>query len=119
MIGARFVLRHPTGGTINYDVSFNGTYGNPPIMFDSLVNATPNALVSLSSANAKPIDERYFTKQSTKIQEIILTQTLSDPVCNLLGEPGNPINPVFALYDGVYWIHDPRFVSSIAAFLST
>jgi hypothetical protein len=103
-------------------VAFNGTYGNPGIQFDSSLNATPNVLVNLSLANAQPIDVKYFKNQvwqttpstSTPIpsvQELILTENLSDAVCASLGEPGNPNNPVFALFNGSYWIHDPRFVS--------
>lgn len=113
----------PPGTAANsLEVAFNGTYGNPMIQFDSSINATPNVLVSLSLANAKPVDERYFKNQVlrtsptssipvTSIQELILTESLSDAVCASLGEPGNPIDPVFALFEGSYWIHDPRFVS--------
>lgn len=124
MIGARFQLYNPTFRTNWYEVAFNGTYGNPVIQFDASINATPNVLVYLSIANAQPIDEKYFknrtlrtasnTIPSTLIpsaQELILTEDLSDAVCASIGEPGNPINPVFALFNGSYWIHDPRFVS--------
>ncbi len=108
--------------TTSLEVVFNGTYGNPAIQFDSSINATPNVLVNLSLANAKPVDERFFKNQvlrtsyttttpSTSTQELILTENLSDAVCASLGEPGNPIDPVFALFNGSYWIHDPRFVS--------
>jgi hypothetical protein len=121
-LGGRVSLFPPGGATASLEVAFNGTYGNPAIQFDSSINATPNALVTLSLANAKPIDEQYFNNQVlqnsptssipvTSIQELILTETLSDEVCASLGEPGNPINPVFALFEGSYWIHDPRFVS--------
>ena len=43
--------------------------------------------------------------------ELILTQELSDAICDSLGVSGIPINPVFAMCIGIYWIHDPRFVS--------
>ena len=122
MLGARFLLYHPTGGTTAYEVAFNGTYGNPAIRFDSSLNATPNVLVNLTPENAQPIDEKYFknlrfqTTPSTNTpipsaQELILTEDLTDAVCASLGEPGNPNNPVFALFNDSYWIHDPRFVS--------
>lgn len=121
MRGAWLRLNHPSAGTGSLEVACNGTYGNPAIQFDSSIYVTPNVLVNLSLANAKPIDEKYFTNQRivtrttstpiTSFQELILTQTLSDAVCDSLGEPGNPIDPVFALFNGSYWIHDPRFVS--------
>ena len=112
----------PGASTSSLEVAFNGTYGNPAIQFDSSINTTPNKLVNLSPANSKPVDDRYFRNQVlrtsqnsstsiTSIQELILTETLSDAVCASLGEPGNPIDPVFALFEGSYWIHDPRFVS--------
>ena len=122
MLGGRVNLFPPGRTTGSLEVVFNGTYGNPEIQFDSSINATPNVLVNLSLANAKPIDEKYFMNQVlqtsptssipvTSIQELILTETLSDAVCASLGEPGNPISPVFALFEGSYWMHDPRFVS--------
>jgi hypothetical protein len=95
----------------NAAVSFNGNYGNPAIEFDSSIGANPNILIQLSTSNAAPVDSQYFQESSVKDQEITLTRDLSDPVCQSIKQPGNPINPVFALYKGVYWMHDPRFVS--------
>jgi hypothetical protein len=95
----------------NAAASFNGNYGNPLIDFDSSIGASPNILIQLSTSNAVPVDSQYFQKSSVKDQEITLTRDLSDTVCQSIKEPGNPINPVFAQYKGVYWIHDPRFVS--------
>lgn len=83
--------------------------GDPPVEFDS--GATPNILVSLSNANASPADTDYFQSESVPVQELILTSDLSDAACSSIGEPGNPINPVFATFGGNYFIHDPRFVS--------
>jgi len=102
-------MYHPTRGTKS--LAFNGVSGNPGIDFDSSINANPNIVINLSSSNASPIDEEYFENEVVTVQELILTQELSDTICDSLGEPGNPINPVFAMYNGIYWIHDPRFVS--------
>jgi hypothetical protein len=124
MLGAPLLMFNPSASKSSFEVAFNGTYGNPAIQFDSSVNATPNVLVHLSLANAQPIDEKYFENQISKTttstsapitsaQELLLTEDLSDIVCASLGEPGNPINPVFALFNGSYWIHDPRFVSHV------
>jgi hypothetical protein len=131
-LGARFQLYNPTARINWYEVAFNGTYGNPAIQFDSSMNATPNVLVNLSPAIAQPIDEKYFKNRFTRttskaipstpipsVQELILTEDLSDAVCASIGEPGNPINPVFALFNGSYWIHDPRFVSVPSSFSLT
>jgi hypothetical protein len=96
----------------NSDISFNGKNGNPEIQFDFENGATPNILIDLSSDDAKTVDDRFFENSRIPNQEIILTRHLSDSICETLGNPGNPINPVFALYDGVYWMHDPRFVST-------
>jgi hypothetical protein len=91
-------------------VSFNGKNGNTAIRFDSSINAMPNILIKLSSEDAVSIDDRFFENSIIKQQEIILIRDISDDICDSLGEPGNPINPVFAFYKGVYWMHDPRFV---------
>lgn len=99
-------MAHPTAGIAA--VEFGNVRGNPPIEFNSGVQ--PNALVQINSAT--PIDSKYFVGGNNEaVQEIILTQDLSDAVCSSLGEPGNPLNPVFGFYDGKYWMHDPRFVS--------
>ena len=95
----------------NAPASFNGNYGNPRIQFDASIGADPNVLIQLSTSNTAPVDSQYFQKSTVKIQEITLTRDLSDTICQSIEEPGNPIYPVFALYKGVYWIHDPRFVS--------
>jgi hypothetical protein len=105
------IYMYLTAAQGNAAVSFNGNYGNPAIQFDSSIGANPNILIQLSTSNAVPVDSQYFQKSSVKDQEITLTRDLSDAVCQSIKEPGNPINPVFALYKGVYWIHDPRFVS--------
>lgn len=110
-IGGNIFLTHPDRGVT--EVSFNGVYGNPPINFDPSIGASPNVLItSLSTSNAQPIDSQYFQDSANfPVQELILTQDLSDAVCSSLREPGNPINPVFATFEGQYWMHDPRFVS--------
>jgi hypothetical protein len=105
------IYMYLTAAQGNAAVSFNGNYGNPAIQFDSSIGANPNIVIQLSTSNAVPVDSQYFQKSSVKDQEIMLTRDLSDAVCQSIKEPGNPINPVFALYNGVYWIHDPRFVS--------
>jgi hypothetical protein len=92
-------------------VSFNGKNGNTAIQFDSSINAVPNILIKLSSEDATTVDDRFFVNSKVKQQEIILIRDISDNVCDSLGEPGNPINPVFTFFQGVYWLHDPRFVS--------
>jgi hypothetical protein len=96
----------------NVDVTINGTRGNPTIQFDSSIGANPNILIELTSNDVEPVDMKYFTRSPVKMQEIILTKDLELDVCASILEPGNPVNPVFALYDGVYWIHDPKFVSN-------
>jgi hypothetical protein len=97
----------------NSDVSFGNERGNPEINFDSSIGAEPNILINLSNDDAKSIDDRFFEKSRIKTQEIILTKNLTASICKSLRQPGNPVNPVFALYNGIYWIHDPRFVSKI------
>jgi hypothetical protein len=109
-IGGEFYLNLP-GSTAVASVHINGVFGNPTIQFDSSIGADPNILINLSQADVTPYDSKYFVKSVVKVQEIQLIRDLSLSVCASLHEPGNPINPVFALYDGVYWIHDPRFVS--------
>jgi hypothetical protein len=101
------------------ELSFNQVYGNPSIQFDASLNITPGIVVNLSPTNAKPIGLKYFQKEKVKEQLLMLTQNLTDAVCSTLGRPGNPIQPVFALYQGEYWMHDSRFVSALAVNLET
>jgi len=109
-IGVRlYGFRYPVSGAA--ELTFNGVYGIPSIQFDASLNITPGIVVNLSSTNAKPIGLKYFQKEKVKEQLLILTQNLTDAVCSTLGRPGNPIQPVFALYNGEYWMHDSRFVS--------
>jgi hypothetical protein len=112
------------GGDVNFflpsvkgfaDVTFNGVRGNPIIQFDASIGAIPNVVITLTSVDAQPVDTAFFEKSAVKVQELILVKDLTDTICQSLKEPGNPINPVFALYDGVYWIHDPRYVSLMVA----
>jgi hypothetical protein len=105
------IYMYLTAAQGNTAASFNGNYGNPAIEFDLSIGANPNIVLQLSTSNAVPVDSQYFQKSSVKDQEIMLTRDLSDAVCQSIDEPGNPINPVFAHYKGVYWMHDPRFVS--------
>jgi hypothetical protein len=91
--------------------SFNGDDGNPTIQFDSSIGAKPNVLITLSASVATAVNSKYFATENVKMQEIVLTRDITSSICASLKEPGNPVNPVFALFNGVYWIHDPRFVS--------
>ena len=106
-----YVLMYLPSISTYADASFNGEYGNPTIQFDSSIGANPNVLITLSPSVATAIDNKYFTAESVKTQEIVLTKDLTTSVCASLKEPGNPLTPVFALFNGVHWIHDPRFVS--------
>jgi hypothetical protein len=102
----------------NIDVTINGIRGNPIIQFDASIDANPNMLLELKTSDVEPMDVKYFTRSAMNAQEIFLTRDLTSDVCATIREPGNPINPVFALYDGVYWIHDPRFVSHFTCSLA-
>ena len=99
----------------NVDASFDGKYGNPTVKFDSSIGANPNKLITLTSADATGIDDRYFSKSTVKRQEIVLTRDITGSTCSSLKEPGNPIDPVFARFNNLYWIHDPRYVSQYLA----
>lgn len=106
-----FNLLHSSQST-DHAISFNGVHGNPPVEFDLSISAEPNVLLELSNSNARSIDAEYFQGDSIRVQELILTTDLSSADCASLEEPGNPVNPVFALFGGNYFIHDPRFVSA-------
>ena len=108
-LGGRFNIRHSEQGCLQ--VTFGTSYGNPPIAFGAGVG--PNVLLApiQIGKGAIPIDTQYYQDQAITTQEILITQDVTDPLCSTLGEPGNPENPVFATLNGVYFIHDPRFVS--------
>lgn len=109
-LGEPIYVYHPSQG-FAIEVLFGGFLGNPAVEFNS--GATPNILVSLSNADASPADTTYFQYESVQVQELILTSDLSDAACSSIGEPGNPVNPVFATFGGNYFMHDPRFVSKV------
>ena len=92
-------MYHPINPIIDEFIAlaFNGEYGNPGIDFDSSINVNPNVLINLI-----PIDEKYFETEDVIVQELILRQELSDAICDSLGVSGIPINPVFAMYNGIY-----------------
>jgi hypothetical protein len=108
-----YVLLYLPNSTDIKDASFNGEYGNPTIQFDSSIGVNPNVLITLSASVASARDSKYFETEDVKMQEIVLTKDVISSVCASLKEPGNPLNPVFALFNGVHWIHDPRFVSGL------
>jgi hypothetical protein len=105
------------GGEISLEFSqkqcrnfhFNAQGGNPSVEF--VDGQQPNIRISIETSQATPIDQQYMQEESIAIQELLITTDLTDPACSSIGEPGNPSSPVFAIYDGDYWIHDPRFVS--------
>ena len=105
-IGAAVLWSHP--GKKSNPVQFGDKVGNPPIQFDT--ETVPNILIEIADGEAAPVDTQYFPLDSS-VEEIIVTGRLGDAQCDSLGETGNPDNPVFALYKGEYFIHDPRFVS--------
>lgn len=109
-IGGSFFLSHD-GKNKNLDIAFGGKNGNPSIQFGA--GQQPNVLLAIPIGGARAVDTQYYQGEDEVVQEIILTQTLSDVTCASLMEPGNPVNPVFALFDGVHWMHDPRFVSQL------
>jgi hypothetical protein len=108
-----YVLLYLPNSTDIKDASFNGEYGNPTIQFDSSIGVNPNVLITLSASVATARDSKYFETEDVKMQEIVLTEDVISSVCASLKDPGNPLNPVFALFNGVHWIHDPRFVSRL------
>lgn len=109
-IGGILFLRHP-GQNKLLEVSFGGHHGNPPIQFS--LGEVPNVQVGIANNAARPIDTKYFQREDESVQEIILTKALTDYKCPYMRQTGNPTNPVFASFYGVYWIHDPRFVSEL------
>ena len=96
-------------------LAFNFQYGNPIVRFEPGV-IEPNLLLNIPANGAVPIDTQYFEGHYQgsfdPMPEIILTTELSDSMCANITSTGNPIHPVFALLNGTYWIHDPRFVRS-------
>jgi hypothetical protein len=89
--------------------AFNGMNGNPSIQF--MGGELPKTLIVMANEEAIPIDTKYITGAVPAVQELLVTSYLSDPICSSIAEPGNPIDAVFAKYNGDYWFHDPRFVS--------
>lgn len=104
-IGGPIIWNHPDR-ELN-PVKFGNSVGNPPIQFDD--ETIPNVLINIPNERAEPVDQQFFPVGAA--EEIIVTRQLEASQCASLGEPGLPVNPVFAFYKGNYFIHDPRFVS--------
>ena len=80
---------------------------NPPVDFGGGA-FTPSVLISLDNSNAQPVDEEYYQLEGESVQEIIVTAEPTDTQCD--GDLGDE-QTVFATFQGVNFIHDPRFVS--------
>jgi hypothetical protein len=111
-VGGAFRIRPDlTCQTIN----FSGQGGNPAIEFE-LNRYLPRTILPLSPSQVSPIDTKYFRGENTPIQELVLTSNLSHPLCSSIPEQTNDtFSTVLGLYDGDYWIHDPRFVSMFSS----
>lgn len=112
-------VQHWYGGSVRIrangidcsEIDFNVQMGNPLVQFAS-PDHLPKIVVALSKDEVAPIDTQYFADSKITNQELILTSSLSDPACSAIPElTANNGLTVFGLYEGDYWIHDPRFVS--------
>jgi hypothetical protein len=90
-------------------VAFHGQGGNPSIQF--VGGDIPSSVISIEDSEVIAIDIRFFRGRIPGVQELLVTQNLSDTNCSRLGETGVFSEIVFATYQRSYWIHDPRFVS--------
>ena len=85
-------------------VSFNGTYGNPPVDVEGM-SGSINAIY-LDGSEAEAIDTDLYQGQT---QMITINQTLNSGLCLSL-TPGPGLVPVvFAKYNQDWYIHSPRF----------
>jgi hypothetical protein len=93
-------------------IYFNGQ-GNPIVQF--LLGDFPETVVDLSTGEVEPVDTIFFQDEKISTQELILRSDLSDPACSSIAEQNDvkSLKVVFGLYEGEYWIHDPRFVSAL------
>lgn len=89
--------------------------GNPAISFNG---TSPVTVISLDEQEVKPIDQQFNVGRDVVVQELMTVVDLADPKCSSLGEPGNPVELVYATYQGELWIHDPRFVSRFSSLSS-
>ena len=93
-------------------VSFNGQGGNPTIQF--VGGSPPQSVINIATSDGslklRAVDQQYYANATPAVQDLLLVSSLTDPICSKLTQPGNPIDLVLALYDGKYWIHDPRHV---------
>lgn len=71
----------------------------------------PKSIIELTKEQVVPMDTRYIAGFNPAVQELLVVSNLTARICSTLSEPGNPVNAVFATYDGSYWMHDPRYVS--------
>ena len=95
------------------EIDFNGQGGNPIIQFNFLGGRLPVTILTLSRNEVQPVDTNFFRDEKIFPQELILASDLSDPVCISIAEQTTDkiFTTAFGLYEGEYWIHDPRFVS--------
>ena len=86
--------------------------GNPPVDFESGLKR-PDRLFELGFEDGEVaiVDEEFFQDEDVDQQELILMRDLNNTLCQQIPELSYRAKPTFAIYDGYYWIHDPRFVS--------
>ena len=95
---------------------FDSVYGNPAINFDEqIVGAYPQNVINFNGMGAvKSNSLDYYSSRTPTVQEVILTNDIFEEVSecdtHFAATTGNPEDPVFASWNGKYWIHDPRFL---------
>ncbi|CAB9513783.1 Protein of unknown function (DUF1800) [Seminavis robusta] len=114
-------VEHPTEGCIAMvfgdPQSSIQKWTNPPVYgANNTTNSTNNVsltVLEIPLESASVIDERYFPEEGTmpSNNEIILQTNLTHTECASLRESrnGERQEAVFALWNGSYYIHDPRF----------
>lgn len=102
-VGGKLML---SSGGLCHPVSFGAIRGNPPIDFPE--DMIPEELVNLTSV--APMDSDYFAQYFEDSTQIIRSDVeITDPVCDTINVGLGKIPFVFGMYEGEYWIHDPRF----------
>lgn len=110
-VSGKFQLQHPIDSKC-YNIQFKEGSGNPIVAFEGI---EPHTKISIDNdeASTNGVDTEYFEGRLPAVQEILIGRDLSDPQCNSIGEPGNPVDTIIASYRGALYVHDPRFVSVI------
>ncbi len=106
-MGSELHLLHPESGNCFHLYTDGVAKGVPEVHLPG-TESQSQVIVNLPEEVVQPIDAQYY---NGSFSELFVSTALNDPVCATLPNvTGMPEKSIFGLYQGKYYIHDPRYV---------